>query len=132
MGDSRGSPHRIIVKLLGRRSHLLSMVRLYRILGFQNSHLRPRHATAGTDDMRSSQYTLSLMQSSLPIYESLFDIPFPLPKMDWLAAKAYGGAMEHWGFIIGGDSVTLWVPEQGLPQKMITLEVVTHELAHQW
>ena len=56
----------------------------------------------------------------------------PFPKMDWLAAKAYGGAMEYWGFIIGGDSVTLWVPEQGLPQKMITLEVVTHELAHQW
>ncbi len=91
----------------------------------------PLLCIAGTDDMESSRSTLSLMRSSLPVYESLFDIPFPLPKMDWLSAKAYAGAMEHWGLIIGADSI-LWLPEQGLAQKMVTVEVVTHELAHQW
>ncbi len=72
------------------------------------------------------------MKQAIPTYEKIFDLDFPLPKMDILSARAYRGAMEHWGLIISTDDATLWTPAKGEPDKMLVVEVMAHELAHQW
>lgn len=75
---------------------------------------------------------LATSEKLLPIFERLFDIPYPLPKLDTLAVPGYGnGAMENWGLVIGGHSVYL-IDEAtaGIAAKKMTVSVASHELAH--
>lgn len=40
----------------------------------------------------------------LPVYEKIFDIEYPLPKLDTLVASDFdAGAMENWGLIVSVD-----------------------------
>ena len=75
---------------------------------------------------------LATSERLLPIFERLFDIPYPLPKLDTLAVPGYGsGAMENWGLIIGGHSVYLSdEATAGIAAKKLTVTVASHELAH--
>ena len=46
-------------------------------------------------------YGLKVAQFILPKYEELFQIGFPLPKMDVIALNDFSaGAMENWVFIV--------------------------------
>jgi aminopeptidase 2 len=37
----------------------------------------------------------------LPLYEEIFDIPYPLPKLDTLVASDFdAGAMENWCVVL--------------------------------
>ncbi|GAA5938456.1 M1 family metallopeptidase [Sporobolomyces koalae] len=82
------------------------------------------------------QATLALKASEqvLPIYEKIFDIAFPLPKLDTLVTPAFGnGAMENFGLVIGGSSVYMVDEEKAsLAARKLTIKVASHELAHQW
>jgi aminopeptidase N len=51
----------------------------------------------GTVDLlEHAHHTLDVTAKVMPIYERMFDIEFPLPKLDTLLSIRAGGAMENW------------------------------------
>ena len=75
---------------------------------------------------------LDILDNVTPLYEKLYDLAFPLPKLFWLATPAFGGAIEHWGLITGDSKFTTWFERKGEYAKHLIASVVTHEVAHQW
>ncbi|EJU01765.1 puromycin-sensitive aminopeptidase [Dacryopinax primogenitus] len=70
----------------------------------------------------------------LPHYERIFDIAYPLPKLDTLVASDFdAGAMENWGLITGRTSAYLYDPKtSGINSLKQITETQSHEVAHQW
>lgn len=70
----------------------------------------------------------------LPFYESYFGTPFPLPKLDLVVAP--GGlqtAFEGWGAITFYSEATPFGLEfPGEQGRRAAVEVLAHEMAHQW
>ncbi|PWN20753.1 putative AAP1-alanine/arginine aminopeptidase [Microstroma glucosiphilum] len=89
---------------------------------------------ATEDFIKQAQYTVEVTKKVLPVYEQVFDIEYPLPKLDTLVAADFdAGAMENWGLITGRTSVYLYDPEKsGLKGQKQTAAVQSHEVAHQW
>lgn len=57
---------------------------------------------ATPNQIAKGKLALDVMKWGLPVYEKLFDIPYPLPKLDTLVAHDFdAGAMENWGLITG-------------------------------
>lgn len=80
------------------------------------------------------QFALSVAARALSYYEDYFGVPFPLPKLDMLAAPDFAaGAMENWGLVIYRE-VDLLCNETtvGVARKVRIATVVTHELSHMW
>ncbi|MDE1834443.1 MAG: M1 family metallopeptidase, partial [Candidatus Micrarchaeota archaeon] len=66
-------------------------------------------------------------------YENYFGIPYPLPKVDFLAIPDFAaGAMENWGAITFREVALLADENTSLAGKQRVAEVIAHELAHQW
>ncbi|PWY97439.1 putative AAP1-alanine/arginine aminopeptidase [Testicularia cyperi] len=84
--------------------------------------------------IHQAQYALDVKVKVLPEYERVFDVAYPLPKLDTLVASDFdAGAMENWGLITGRTSVYLYDPEKsGLQGQKATAGVQSHEVAHQW
>lgn len=81
-----------------------------------------------------AKYSCELAAKALEYYETQFDIPYPLPKMDMVGIHDFSaGAMENWG-LITYRMVDLLFDEKNsnLSTKLRVSEVVAHELAHQW
>ncbi|KAI5449750.1 Aminopeptidase 2 mitochondrial [Naganishia albida] len=77
--------------------------------------------------IHQAQFALDVKAKALPVYEEIFDIEYPLPKLDTL------GAMENWGLITGRTSVFLWDPKKSsLAAKKRVIDVQSHECAHMW
>eukprot|EP00913_Durusdinium_trenchii_P030952 g28990.t1 len=77
---------------------------------------------------------LDTPRTSAPITLEYFGVPFPLPKLDMLAAPDFAaGAMENWGLVIYRE-VDLLCNETtvGVARKVRIATVVTHELSHMW
>ena len=75
-----------------------------------------------------------MKEKVLPLYEQVFDIEYPLPKLDTLVATDFdAGAMENWGLITGRTAAFLLDPAKadlnGKKQIAITQ---SHEVAHMW
>jgi aminopeptidase 2 len=52
---------------------------------------------ATADVIHQAQYALDIKRKALPLYEKVFDIEYPLPKLDTLVANDFdAGAMENW------------------------------------
>ncbi|KAF9463935.1 leucyl aminopeptidase [Collybia nuda] len=89
----------------------------------------------GTADViHQAQFALDVKAAVLPLYEKIFDVEYPLPKLDTLVAHDFdGGAMENWGLITGRTSIFLVDPKSaGLHTKKIVASVQSHEVAHMW
>ncbi|KAJ7820079.1 leucyl aminopeptidase [Mycena olivaceomarginata] len=69
---------------------------------------------ATPDLIGQAQFPLELTMKVLPMLETMFDMEYPLPKMDILCANGALGALESWGLI----------------ERVVY--VTSHELAHQW
>lgn len=83
---------------------------------------------------KKAQFSADIGARTLELYEKLFDIPYPLPKMDMVGIHDFSaGAMENWG-LVTYRIVDLLFDEQndGAATKQRVAEVVLHELAHQW
>ncbi|KAF8311309.1 hypothetical protein DL93DRAFT_2229778 [Clavulina sp. PMI_390] len=86
------------------------------------------------DLIHQAQFALDVKRDSLPIYEKIFDVEYPLPKLDTLVAADFdAGAMENWGLITGRTTAFLYDPKKSsLSAKKRVAEVQLHECAHMW
>ena len=86
-------------------------------------------------DAGKAAYTLEEAVALLHYYNGYFDVPFPLPKLDLIAApgEITGSSMENWGAIFFSQDDILFDPAastEGERQRVFL--VVSHEMAHQW
>ncbi|ETO28061.1 Aminopeptidase N precursor, partial [Reticulomyxa filosa] len=87
-----------------------------------------------TYEQTDAEWALRNAYKILPYYEGLFDVPYPLPKMDHAAIFDFAaGAMENWG-LITYRSTDLMANEDDESEASLknVVVVVAHELAHQW
>lgn len=84
--------------------------------------------------IHQAKFSLEVTTKVMPEYERVFDIPYPLPKLDTLVASDFdAGAMENWGLITGRTSIYLVDEEKGgLSARKLAASVQSHECAHQW
>ncbi|KAJ7018485.1 leucyl aminopeptidase [Mycena alexandri] len=94
----------------------------------------PLRVYATPDIIDQGEFCLEVTAKVLPLYEQIFDIEYPLPKLDIMAAHDFDiGAMENWGLITGRTRLILLDPKKAdiLYRKMVA-GVVSHEVAHMW
>ncbi|KIO32561.1 hypothetical protein M407DRAFT_213745 [Tulasnella calospora MUT 4182] len=86
------------------------------------------------DIIHQAQFSLDVKSKVMPIYEQVFQIEYPLPKLDTLVAHDFdAGAMENWGLITGRTSAFLLDPKKSdLAAKKRVATVTSHECAHLW
>ena len=79
-------------------------------------------------------FALDAAKKFLTFYETYFEIPYPLPKLDLIAVPDFAmGAMENWGAITYRETSLLYNEKtSSLAEKQRVAEVVSHELVHQW
>ena len=81
-------------------------------------------------------YALEVAAKVLTYYNDYFGTPYPLPKLDMVAAPGssqFFSAMENWGAILYFDRVVLIDPKITTEsQRQTVFNVIAHEMAHQW
>lgn len=83
--------------------------------------------------VKTSEFALSTAVKAMDFYEDYYDIPFPLPKCDFVALPDFAsGAMENWGLITFREQLLLCDDHTSLSTKQYIAIVVAHELTHQW
>ncbi|KAH7342157.1 peptidase family M1-domain-containing protein [Rhizoctonia solani] len=95
---------------------------------------RPLRIYATKDIIHQTQFALDVKAKVIPLYEKMFDIEYPLPKLDTLVAHDFdAGAMENWGLITGRTSAFLFDEKTSdLLSKKRVATTQTHECAHMW
>ena len=82
------------------------------------------------------QYALDSAARLLTYYNDYFGTPYPLPKLDMVAAPGssqFFDAMENWGAILYFDKVLLVDPKLTTEsQRQLIFSDIAHEMAHQW
>ena len=84
---------------------------------------------------RDGMFALESADKLLGFYNEYFGVPFPLPKLDMIAAPGAGGfsAMENWGAILYFEDQLLLNPEWSTESnRQRVFVVIAHEMAHQW
>ena len=86
-------------------------------------------------------FALHLAPKLLEFFANTFGMEYALPKLDMMAVPAKGGAaMENWGLVLF-DQQSLLIDLEGsegedgnkyMEHKYHVMEVVAHEIAHQW
>lgn len=88
---------------------------------------------ATADQIEHTDFALDIAATCMDFYEDYYDIPFPLPKCDFVALPDFAsGAMENWGLITFREQALLVDPHTSLSSKQWVALVVAHELTHQW
>ena len=80
------------------------------------------------------RFALEHAVKGLEIFEGAFRSRYPLRKLDLVAIPDFSsGAMENWGLLIFRMAELLMTPSEcTLAKKKRIVEVVMHELSHQW
>lgn len=114
------------------------------LLAFVYGELESREATtkdgvlvrtfATKDNVEHTDFALDVAVKTLEFYNDYFDVPYPLPKCDFIALPDFAaGAMENWGCITFREQAMLVDPANtSLHLKQYVANVVAHELTHQW
>jgi len=81
-------------------------------------------------------YALQSAKRILDYYNDYFGQPYPLPKLDLIAAPGssqFFAAMENWGAIFYFEPTLLFDPShENVSDKEDIFLTVAHEMAHQW
>lgn len=82
----------------------------------------------------TGKYALQAAENALDYLSTIFDIDYPLPKLDLLAVPQFGAnAMENWGLVMFRSTALLFDPENSSSAyKQKVSYVVSHEIAHSW
>ncbi|KAF8934439.1 hypothetical protein BGZ47_010369 [Haplosporangium gracile] len=79
------------------------------------------------------RYSLDLAVKSIEYFSRLFDIPYPLPKLDLVAVPDFSpGAMENWGLITFRTHAVLLDEHSTNDRQREIAATVIHEISHQW
>lgn len=83
---------------------------------------------------KDAQFALDVAPRVLDYFSRIFQLQYPLPKLDLLAVHAFShNAMENWGLITYRSTALLYSETSLDPAyKQNVAYVVAHELAHQW
>ena len=83
-----------------------------------------------------ADFALDASAELLPWFNDYFGTPYPLPKLDMIAApgdSSFFGAMENWGAIFYFEDLLLVDPARsGESDRQAVFSVIAHEVAHQW
>ena len=80
-----------------------------------------------------TNYPLKTGVSVLEFFECYFGIPYPLPKLHFVAVPGTAaGGMENWGAITFGEVYLLADENSPVEQKINCVYIIAHEVAHQW
>lgn len=83
-----------------------------------------------------AEFVLRSSQAILREYNDYFGLPYPLPKLDNVAAPGssqFFGAMENWGAIFTFEHAMLLDPSISTQaDKQRAFRIAAHEMAHQW
>jgi len=83
-----------------------------------------------------AQFALDAAAELLPFYNDYFGVPYPLPKLDFIAGPGrsqFFSAMENWGAIFYFDYALLVDPKLSTEDdKQNIYTAIAHEMAHQW
>jgi hypothetical protein len=70
---------------------------------------------------------------SLDFFTKWFGIKYPLDKLDIVSIPNFSsGAMENWGLVTFREEYILLYDKENYLSKIKILEVIYHEIAHQW
>ena len=86
-------------------------------------------------DTVKAGFALDQASALLRYYNAYFGIPYPLPKLDLIAAPGSGGfgAMENWGAILYFEDDLLIDPKLATQEnRQDVAGTIAHEMAHQW
>ena len=87
-------------------------------------------------DTGSAVFALDAASDILPYFNGYFGTPFPIPKLDLIAAPGssqFFGAMENWGAIFYFERDLLINPRISTERdRQGVYLVIAHEMAHQW
>lgn len=79
------------------------------------------------------QSGLKAATKTVDFYSELFDIEYPLPKIDLIAVhELAGNAMENFGLITFRPTAILFESQGDIMAESKVSYVVAHEMAHQW
>lgn len=85
------------------------------------------------EDKKYIGWSIHQSLKALDFFEKWFDIKYPLEKLDICAIPNFSsGAMENWGLITFREECILLYNKNNLFSKIKILEVIFHEIAHQW
>ncbi|MCL7713488.1 M1 family metallopeptidase [Stenotrophomonas mori] len=86
--------------------------------------------------VEQARYALEGSRDVLREYNDYFGMPYPLPKLDNVAAPGssqFFSAMENWGAIFTFEHTLMVDPAvSGVSDKQRVFSVAAHEIAHQW
>ncbi|HJV00427.1 MAG TPA: M1 family metallopeptidase [Burkholderiaceae bacterium] len=86
--------------------------------------------------VEQARFVLDASAAVLREYNDYFGLPYPLPKLDNVAAPGrspFFGAMENWGAIFSFENAMLLDPAISTQaDKEEVFMVAAHEIAHQW
>ncbi|KAI0051304.1 leucyl aminopeptidase [Auriscalpium vulgare] len=96
--------------------------------------VRPLRIYATPDVIHQAQFALDITAKAVPLYETVFNVEYPLPKLDTLVVNDFDfGAMENWGLIMGRTVVYLMDPNNlNMRAKKQIASTQCHEIAHMW
>ena len=78
-------------------------------------------------------FGLDISIKSLNLFETYFDIKFPMVKCDQVAIADFAaGAMENWGLVTYRETALLVGNDSSVSQRQQVALTIAHELAHQW
>ncbi|GME75728.1 unnamed protein product [Ambrosiozyma monospora] len=83
---------------------------------------------------QNGQYALGCAQKAVDYLSGVFDIDYPLPKLDLIAIPEFGAnAMENWGMVTFRATALLFdFAKSDISYQQNVAYVVSHEIAHSW
>jgi len=85
------------------------------------------------DDIKYMGWSVKKTVEALDYFESWFGIKYSLDKLDIVSVPNFSsGAIENWGIITFREEYILSYNQNNYLSKIKILEVIYHEVAHQW
>ena len=77
-------------------------------------------------------YASEMAPEIMRYYAEYFNVKYPLPKMDLMYGPMKKGAMENWGLVLFNPRTLMLEADADDSARWRVVNVVAHELAHQW